>query len=301
MKKNKMMRIASFLLVAVLMSTCAISGTFAKYVTADSATDDARVAKWGITVAVSGNLFGKDYSAKGIDDTGNEIVAATSTSVSATDKNVVAPGTKNEVGMKISISGKPEVAYSITANENGVPASDIFLAKGTYGVMVPAHGLNAATDFANNNYYVLDGTTYEKATAYNVGPYYELIDKVSLADNYYPITWTVTNTGNATQIAATKNLKEIANSIYTGICAGYTGICAGSHLANKSADASYTITWAWAFEDQNDQADTILGHLQDTAVKVVKLSEGKYVGLVKNTDYCLDVAFGISVTVTQID
>ena len=31
MKKNTMMRIASVLLVAVLLSTCAISGTFAKY------------------------------------------------------------------------------------------------------------------------------------------------------------------------------------------------------------------------------------------------------------------------------
>ena len=48
MKKNKMMRIASVLLVAVLLSTCAISGTFAKYVTQVSGNDSARVARWGI-------------------------------------------------------------------------------------------------------------------------------------------------------------------------------------------------------------------------------------------------------------
>jgi len=47
MRKNKMMRIASALLVAVLLTTCAISGTFAKYVTSASGNDKARVAYWG--------------------------------------------------------------------------------------------------------------------------------------------------------------------------------------------------------------------------------------------------------------
>ena len=47
MKKNKMMRVASALLVAVLLTTCAISGTFAKYVSQATGSDTARVAKWG--------------------------------------------------------------------------------------------------------------------------------------------------------------------------------------------------------------------------------------------------------------
>ena len=50
MKKNRMMRVASALLVAVLLTTCAISGTFAKYVTTESGSDFARVAKWGVNV-----------------------------------------------------------------------------------------------------------------------------------------------------------------------------------------------------------------------------------------------------------
>lgn len=50
MKKNKIMRIASVLLVAVILTTCAISGTFAKYVTSGSGSDTARVAKFGVTV-----------------------------------------------------------------------------------------------------------------------------------------------------------------------------------------------------------------------------------------------------------
>ena len=61
MKKNKMMRIASVLLVAVLISTCAISGTFAKYVTRAEGTDTARVAKWGILLTVEGSAFADKY------------------------------------------------------------------------------------------------------------------------------------------------------------------------------------------------------------------------------------------------
>ena len=43
MKKNIMMRVASALLIAVLLTTCAISGTFAKYVSTASGSDTARV------------------------------------------------------------------------------------------------------------------------------------------------------------------------------------------------------------------------------------------------------------------
>ena len=55
MKKNKMMRLASAMMVLTLMSTSVISGTFAKYVTKGEATDKARVAKWGVEVIVEGS------------------------------------------------------------------------------------------------------------------------------------------------------------------------------------------------------------------------------------------------------
>ena len=61
MKKNRMMRLASGLLVAVLMTTSMISGTFAKYVTTASASDNARVAKWGVTLAANGLLYSEVY------------------------------------------------------------------------------------------------------------------------------------------------------------------------------------------------------------------------------------------------
>ena len=107
MKKNMMMRIASVLLIAVLISTSAISGTYAKYVTEGSGSDSARVAKWGVTVEAEGTMFAKQYETD--DDT------ATFTgeySVDASEK-VVAPGTEGEM-IAIAITGTPEVAARVS-------------------------------------------------------------------------------------------------------------------------------------------------------------------------------------------
>ena len=61
MKKNKSMRAAGGLMIATLLSTSIVSGTYAKYVTSDSAKDSARVAKFGVEVKADGKLFDKTY------------------------------------------------------------------------------------------------------------------------------------------------------------------------------------------------------------------------------------------------
>ena len=107
MKKNNMLRIASVLLVAVLLSTCAISGAFARYTTEGTAADEtARVAKWGIVLGdASATSFLKEYTATATD---TEIV---NTVVST--EEVVAPGTSGTVTAG-TISGSAEVAVRVT-------------------------------------------------------------------------------------------------------------------------------------------------------------------------------------------
>ena len=46
MKNNIAMRMAAILFIITMISTCAFSSTFAKYVTTGSSSDSARVAKW---------------------------------------------------------------------------------------------------------------------------------------------------------------------------------------------------------------------------------------------------------------
>ncbi|MDE5984394.1 MAG: hypothetical protein K2H13_03980 [Eubacterium sp.] len=108
MKKNKMMRIASALLVLCLLTTCVISGTFAKYVTSNDGSDSARVAKFGVSVTVSGSTFAKEYAT---DD--KDVVGAIANSVvSSTEENVVAPGTSGKM-VDVVITGTPEVAVNV--------------------------------------------------------------------------------------------------------------------------------------------------------------------------------------------
>lgn len=126
MKKNKMMRLASVLLVAVLMSTCAISGTFAKYVTKGTATSTARVAKFGVEVSATGDLFSTTYE---VHDTNADQTKITSNSVISTDK-VVAPGTSGELTGS-SIKGTPEVAVRVT-NEATVTLDDNWIVDGAF-------------------------------------------------------------------------------------------------------------------------------------------------------------------------
>ncbi len=102
MRKNKMMRLASALLVAVLLTTCAISGTFAKYVSEATATDTARVAKWGWgSTTLSIDLFDDTYG---------------TTVDSADDANVIAPGTNKTASLVWTPDANfaPEVDYTLS-------------------------------------------------------------------------------------------------------------------------------------------------------------------------------------------
>lgn len=118
MKKNFMMRAASVLLVAVMLTTCAISGTFAKYVTADDAFDSARVAQWGVTVSVGGTMFADAYA---LDDTtlsaeAEAVIGTNSVETNnshATINKLVAPGTEGDMAI-IELDGAPEVAVKVT-------------------------------------------------------------------------------------------------------------------------------------------------------------------------------------------
>ena len=123
MKKNRMMRLASGLLVAVLLTTCAISGTFAKYVTEGEASDSARVAKWGVNInAESFDLFTTDYKT---DDTTATFTGDYSVSSEGTANrdDVMAPGTSGKIA-NISITGTPEVAVEVAVKATVTVSGD---------------------------------------------------------------------------------------------------------------------------------------------------------------------------------
>lgn len=176
MKKNRMMRAASALLVAVLLTTCAISGTFAKYVTTASGTDTARVAKWGVDIdIVSGSGFSNEYK------THDTAYTAALSVKSADNAKVVAPGTSSadvNGDVKFTISGKPEVAVKVDIAFDA--RNEIKLAEGCY----------------------LDYTTANDAA-----------DTFHLDSEYYPVKFTLTKTGEADPVVNKGTLADVENAL----------------------------------------------------------------------------------------
>lgn len=207
MKKNKMMRLASWLLVLTLLTTCIISGTFAKYVTSDEAEDTARVAKWGVTTTISGALFGEHYFSNndtsqdqisttytGSVDSINENITNAITQAEGTEGKIVAPGTKSE-NMIINISGTPEVAGEVAVEVTGTEDdtekadySDIWLEGAKYGVMSDVTStvetkydvVGLYTENADDTYTLADAEEYDPEDKDT--KYYKLIDVVDASD-----------------------------------------------------------------------------------------------------------------------
>ena len=224
MKKNRMMRVASGLMVAVLLTTSAISGTFAKYVTQAAAGDTARVAKWGVTVTAAGSLFDTTYNDTTPPDNAIGGSSLTYTVVSSTSDALVAPGTDNteqanaaDKTLQITVAGTPEVAVNVSFNVTNV--KDVKLPSGT----------------------LLDFTTGNDTT-----------DTFALASDYYPVQFTLTRNGSALvtdgKLSDVKTALENLNGNYA----------ANTDLSSVIGDLE--LTWHWTF-DTNDRADTALGQI----------------------------------------
>lgn len=101
------MRVAGLLLALVLVTSCFVGGTFAKYVTSGTGADHAKVAKWGVKVTAhgEGDIFASKY---------DQIAEKEDTVVAFGEYKVIAPGTKKENAAVVYLSGKPEVAVKVT-------------------------------------------------------------------------------------------------------------------------------------------------------------------------------------------
>lgn len=222
MKKNKMMRIASVLLVAVLLTTSIISGTFAKYVTTSSVTNSATVAKFGVTVSASGDLFKDTYTTDATDVTGD----TDGVSVKSSAK-VVAPGTKNDTGLTLSVTGTPEVDVQLT----------VAVTAGYKEVFLKAK--NGLPDLTTST----TGATF------------------NLDADYYPVKFTLKQTkgSNTATLVTAGKLSDVVTEL--GKISKHVN--AGTDLANEIG--TLTLTWEWVFDGVNDKADTLLGDLAANA------------------------------------
>lgn len=169
MKKNVMMRAASVMLVLVLLTSSVISGTFAKYVSAGNATDNARVAKWGVEFNNTSDLFKTEYT---YDDTSNKHSASWLYSVkSKNGENVVAPGTAGNV-YNLTTTGNPEVSYIVTFDVDETTLETIFLNEDEAGNVVNYYPIEFTLKIGANNIAIADGQAASLAAAIEGAAYF---------------------------------------------------------------------------------------------------------------------------------
>lgn len=230
--KNKMMRLASLLMVAVLLTTSVVSGTYAKYVTTGTGSDTARVAKWGVELAVTSSLFDVEYDAK-LPENGLSVQ-----SKSDPKDNVIAPGTTG-TATTFTISGTPEVDVILKVTLNG---SDELTDDYTMVTLPMGNGY----------------TDYTQANVNGAG-----LGTFDLAKDYIPVKWTLTKIhGGTTSVVVNKQNLVKVEEYLAGI----------SKLYNVESDefasvvGEYVLTWEWGFDvtddpTSNDKADTYLGQI----------------------------------------
>ena len=127
-KKNFTIKAAVLMLVLVLITSCFVGGTFAKYVTSGSGSDTARVAKFGVTVTANGTMFAKEY----VTDDATVVGTIAKSVISSNDDNLVAPGTKGDMA-SMTLTGTPEVAVKVTYDAAGkVSLTNWALEDGTF-------------------------------------------------------------------------------------------------------------------------------------------------------------------------
>lgn len=262
MKKNVMMRLASFLLVAVLISTSAISGTYAKYVTKAEGKEAARVAKWGVQVGVEG-FSDKNDDGLFLTSYAKDSTTSIDTTVIAKQK-VIAPGTKNTEGITFTLTGTPEVAVKVDVvvkSSTGDKAVDVVLP---------------------------EGTGYTDWTESVDGKYSKTFDNEA---DYHPVKFTLCDKGNmGTPIIDKGTLADVETKLESLSKEYAPGTDLGKVLKNNYSGV-YVLTWEWDFDNKGagtyDKQDTLLGNIA--------------AGLDTATVASVNLDLEVSITATQID
>lgn len=225
MKKNTMMRLASALLVLVMLTTCAISGTFAKYTSSTSGGDNARVAYWGWGLAgqtLNINMFDDIYDTDVDSENGD---------------NVVAPGTSKTTTFSFAYTPKGDTVNALTAGAIAAPEVDY-----NFTVDATMTGDYDALDANPNFYWTLKAPSAAEATKYQTVA--ELLAAVKLLSGH-----------------ASGTMKYEANSLPAGFTDADEVYTIGWAWEFETADnAETTDKNEMALQDATD---TAMGNAQD--------------------------------------
>lgn len=339
-KKLTFRRFSYYLFIITIVVSCIANGIFAKFTTEDYGGDGGRVADFGVIVNISGDLFSSVYNMNTDteikdgdttlllpEDSNNPTIITSddktisvkaATNADGSYDNVVAPGTKNDVGINVSVTGMPETDYELSyvlSNFETVYLSSGLGAYGTsYGLMVELEdGIVNETNFnkiveKNNLYTSDDDKTYTKVESTDAfdgnKTYFKLKDTVIVPANesYMPIKYYV---NVKTDDSTTSNLlnssykcnsdyvkttllgKFIEHTFENGTAEGmsYNGYASGSEKFETNVEISknFNFTWEWPYHQvEETDSDYDWCNACDTILGYIAAGKNVVKGIVKS-------------------
>lgn len=137
-KRNWIFKIASCLMMACLLTTCVISGTFAKFTSQASGSTTVKVATWEFTL--NGTKQSEEFAIN-LGATVDTVDGNTDNEVDlGNDLNVIAPGTKGSFSIELVNNSQVSASYAVSfayEDASNAPANLKFCATegGTYGAL----------------------------------------------------------------------------------------------------------------------------------------------------------------------
>lgn len=261
-----MMRLASVLLVCVLLTTSVIGGTFAKYTTSVDSEDKARVAYWGFQssndmdiTGLFSDTYGTTVDSVGEGDAADDVIAP-GTSGMASFSFAWDEDTTAWDGAAVAVTG-PEVAYDFTVK-----------VENTCDALIDAN-LNIQWALVENE---KENDTYKEVVIDDIAEdewmrWDDMVKEIAELSGADAVVSEGTVT--ATKQYAPNTLPE-----------AFTG-----------NDDQYTIVWRWLFESDVNTYD------HDNNAETAALTQDEYDTLMGNAQLLDDCSIKITITATQVD
>ena len=123
-RSSMMVRLVAVLAVVMMFTMCFVGGTFAKYTSSGTGTDNATVAKWDIRVNGSEIATSDTFTFDLFQTITDSDLASAETDIAPADGSIIAPGTSGKFSIAIQNLSEVNATYTIdytVTNTDNIP------------------------------------------------------------------------------------------------------------------------------------------------------------------------------------
>lgn len=122
-RSSMMVRLVAVLAVTMMFTMCFVGGTFAKYTSSATGTDNAQVAKWDIRVNGSEIATSDEFTFELFQTITDSNLTSAETDMAPADGSIIAPGTSGKFSIVIQNLSQVNAKYTInyTVNTSSIP------------------------------------------------------------------------------------------------------------------------------------------------------------------------------------